>query len=69
MDNCLMKMENILYPTNWNIPSSINQPGSMVDGKCEFDMFYDTLVACGCSKSKWLKKNPQHVTLSHYIND
>ena len=35
----------------------------------ELDVFYDTLVVCGCSKCKGLKKIPQLVTLSHYIND
>ena len=35
----------------------------------ELDLFYDTLIVCGCSKSKGLKKNPRSITLSDYIND
>jgi hypothetical protein len=50
------------------MPSSNNQPGSMVLHR-ELDLFYDTPVVCGCSKCKGLKKNPRCVTLSHYIND
>ena len=48
--------------------SSNLQPGSMVL-HYELDVFYDTPVVCGHSKFKGLKKNPQCVTLSHYIND
>ena len=51
------------------MPSSNNQrPGSTIINH-ELDVFYDTPIVCDCSKCKVLKKNPQHVTLSHYIND
>ena len=50
------------------MPSSSNlQPRSMILHR-ELDLFYDTLVVCGCSKCKGLTKS-RHVTLSHYIND
>jgi hypothetical protein len=59
----------LLYPANYNMPSSSNvQPGSTVL-HYELDLFYDMSVPCGCSKCKDLNKNPQLVTLSHYIND
>jgi hypothetical protein len=59
----------LLYLANCNMLSSSNlQPGSMVLHH-ELDIFYDTLAVCGCSKCKGLKKNHQHVTLSHYIDD
>ena len=35
----------------------------------EIEIFYDTQVVCGCSKCQGLKKNPRHVTLTHYTND
>ena len=51
------------------MPSSNNQrPGSMTINH-ELDLFYGTLVVCGYLKCKRLKKNPQRVTLSHYIYD
>jgi hypothetical protein len=59
----------LLYLANCNMPSSSKlQPGSMVL-HCELDLFYDVLVVCVCLKCKGLKKKPQCVTLSHYIND
>ena len=58
----------ILYPTNRSMPSSSNQPGSMVLHH-EFNLFYDTPVVCGYSKCKRLKENRWCATLSHYIND
>ena len=57
-----------LYPTNYNMPLSINHPRPMAL-QCELDIFYDTLEVCDCSKCKRLKANHVHVTLSHYIND
>ena len=57
-----------LYPANCNMPSYSNHPRSMIL-YCELDLSYDTLVVCACSKCKGLKVNPQHVTLTHYIND
>ena len=48
--------------------SSNNQPWSTTLNR-EFDLFHETLLVCGCSKCKGLKKNPQCVTLSHYINE
>lgn len=35
----------------------------------ELDLFYDTLLVCGCSKCKRFRVKPRHVTLTHYIND
>jgi len=57
-----------LYPTNHNMPSSSNHLGLMVLHR-ELDLFYDNLVARGYSNCKWLKVNPQRVTLTYYIND
>ena len=51
------------------MPSSNNQRLGSTTINDEWDLFYDTLVVCGCSKCEGLKKNPRHVTLSHYIND
>jgi hypothetical protein len=49
------------------MPSSSNQPMLMVL-HCDMDLFYDIVLEFGCSKFKWLKKNPRCVMLSHYIN-
>ena len=59
----------LLYPSNCEMPSSNNQHPRSMTINHELDLFYDTLVVCGCSKCKGLKKNTRCVTLSHYIND
>ena len=58
-----------LFLTNCNMPSSIHNLGSFTIICCELDLFYDTLVVCGCSKCQGLKENPRRVTLTHYTND
>ena len=57
------------YPANCEMPSSKNQCPRSTTINHELDLFYDTLIVCGWSKCKGLKKNPRRVTLSHYIND
>jgi hypothetical protein len=59
----------LLYPANCKMPSSNNLLLRSTILHRELDLFYDTLIVCGCSKCKGLKKNPRHVTLSLYIND
>ena len=49
-------------------PLSRNLDSSTVI-RYEMDLFYDTLVVCGCSKCEGLKESPRHVTLTHYTND
>lgn len=56
-----------LYHANCNITSSSNMQHGFTVLHYELDLFYDTLVVCGCSKCKGLGKNPRRVTLSHYI--
>ena len=51
------------------MPSSSCNPGSSTIIRHELELFYDTLVVCGCSKCQGLKENPQLVTLTHYTND
>ena len=57
-----------LYVANSNMPSSNNHPRQMVLHH-QLDLFNDTTVVCSNSKCKGMKGNPQHVKLTHYIND
>jgi hypothetical protein len=57
-----------LYLTNYNMTSSNNHARILVLHH-ELNIFYETLVVCGCLKCKVLKVNPWLVTLSQYVND
>ena len=59
----------MLYLASCNIPSSSHNIGSSTVIPHELELFYDTLVVCGCLKCQGLKENPWCVTLTHYTND
>ena len=51
------------------MPSSNHNIRSLTIIFRDLYLFYDTLVACGCSQHQGLKENPRHSSLTHYTND